>query len=111
MQNMKPVKFLGDSLEQIRAFPGPAQSIAGFQLDRIQRGVEAEDWRPMTSVGSGVREIRVKETSGAFRVIYLATLADAIYVLHAFRKTTQQTEKRDIDLAAARLRDLMRGKT
>lgn len=106
---MKPVKFLGDSLDQIRAFPAPAQSVAGFQLDRIQRGMEAEDWKPMKSIGQGVREIRIREASGAFRILYLATLAEAVYVLHAFRKTTQQTEKRDIDLASARFRELMRG--
>lgn len=63
----------------------------------------------MKSVGPGVREIRVRETSGAFRIIYLATLPKAVYVLHAFRKTTQKTEKRDLELATARLRDLMRG--
>lgn len=106
---MKPVQFLGDSLEQIRAFPNPAQTIVGYQLDRVQRGIEAEDWKPMKSVGPGVREIRVREASGAFRIIYLATLPKAVYVLHAFRKTTQKTEKRDLELAAARLRDLMRG--
>lgn len=106
---MKPVKFLGDSLDQIRAFPNPAQTIVGYQLDRIQRGFEAEDWKPMKSVGPGVREIRVREASGAFRIIYLATFPKAVYVLHAFRKTTQKTEKRDLELATARLRDLMRG--
>lgn len=63
----------------------------------------------MKIIGPGVREIRVREASGAFRVIYLATLPSAVYVLHAFRKKTQKTEKQDIDLAAKRLRDLMRG--
>ncbi|MBX8500842.1 type II toxin-antitoxin system RelE/ParE family toxin [Pseudomonas cichorii] len=106
---MKPLKFLGDSLDQLRGFPLAAQSIAGFQLDCIQRGIEPDDWKPMKIIGPGVREIRVREASGAFRVIYLATLPNAVYVLHAFRKKTQKTEKQDIDLAAARLRDLMRG--
>ncbi|WP_341521491.1 type II toxin-antitoxin system RelE/ParE family toxin [Pseudomonas sp. G.S.17] len=106
---MKPVKFLGDSLDCLREFPSAAQSVAGFQLDRVQRGIEPEDWKPMSSIGIGVCEIRVREPTGAFRILYLATLPTAVYVLHAFRKKSQKTAKRDIDLAAKRLRDLMRG--
>ena len=108
---MKPLKFLADSLDRLREFPVPAQSIAGFQLDRVQRGIAPDDWKPMPAIGVGVREIRVREISGAFRVVYLATLPDAVYVLHAFRKTTQKTEGRDIALATQRLKDLMRNKT
>jgi len=63
----------------------------------------------MPSIGAGVREIRIRDTSGAFRLIYVATLADAIHVLHAFQKKSQRTAQRDIDLAAARLRQLKRG--
>ncbi|WP_095094927.1 type II toxin-antitoxin system RelE/ParE family toxin [Pseudomonas sp. Irchel 3A5] len=107
---MKPLIFLGDSLEQLREFPIPAQSIAGFQLDRVQRGIAPEDWKPMASIGAGVREIRVREISGAFRVVYLATLPNAVYVLHAFRKTTQKTANRDIALATHRLGYLMRNR-
>ena len=59
----------------------------------------------MKTVGAGVREIRVREASGAFRIIYLATLPDRVLVLHAFQKKTQQTPQRDIDLAARRLRE------
>jgi len=60
----------------------------------------------MPSIGPGVREIRVCDETGAFRVICIATLVDAIYVLHAFQKKTQRTSKRDLDLAAARLRQI-----
>jgi len=59
----------------------------------------------MPSIGAGVREIRVREPAGAFRVIYVATFADVAYVLHAFQKKTRQTAKRDVDLAASRLRE------
>jgi len=62
----------------------------------------------MKTVGPGVREIRVRDAAGAFRVIYIATLADAVYVLHAFQKKSQATSKRDLDLATARFKDLMR---
>jgi phage-related protein len=61
----------------------------------------------MTAIGAGVREIRVRDATGAFRVIYIATLADAVYVLHAFAKKTQAESKRDLDLAATRFRQLM----
>jgi phage-related protein len=59
----------------------------------------------MRSSGAGVREIRVRERAGAFRAIYVATFADVVYVLHAFQKKTRQTAKRDVDLAASRLRE------
>jgi phage-related protein len=61
----------------------------------------------MPSIGVGVREIRVRERAGAFRVIYVGTFADAVYVLHAFQKKNRQTAKRDVDLAASRLRQQM----
>lgn len=77
-------------------------------MDRVQRGLEPSDWKPMQSIGAGVREIRVKERSGAFRVIYIAVLADAVYVLNAFQKKSQRTPKREIELAADRLRVLKR---
>ena len=105
---MKPVEFLGDSLDAIRAFPAAVRRRAGYQLDRLQHGLDPNDWKPMTSVGSAVREIRIRDGSGAFRVIYVAHLADAVYVLHAFRKKTQKTPGRDIELAASRLRALLR---
>ena len=60
----------------------------------------------MTSVGPGVREIRIRDEAGAFRVLYIAKIEDAVYVLHAFQKKTQQTAKRDLDLAATRLRKI-----
>jgi phage-related protein len=105
---MKPVSFRGDALAAIRAFPDGARRDAGFQIDRVQRGLEPDDWKPMKTIGSGVREIRVRQAAGAFRVIYIATLPDAVYVLHAFQKKSQQTSKHDLDVAAARFKDLMR---
>jgi phage-related protein len=106
---MKPVVFLGDSLDRVRAFPEGARRDAGFQIERVQRGLDPDDWKPMTTVGAGVREIRVRHVSGAYRVIYVASFAEAVYVLHAFVKKTQRTAQRDLDLASARLRELKRG--
>jgi phage-related protein len=62
----------------------------------------------MNTVGQGVREIRIREEEGAFRVIYVARFEDAIYVLHCFQKRTQKTPKADLDLAAKRYRDLVK---
>ena len=104
---MKPIAFLGSSLDDLRGFPVDARREAGHQLDRVQRGFDPDDWRPMPSIGAGVREIRVRERAGAFRVIYVATFVDVVYVLHAFQKKTRQTAKRDVDLAASRLREQM----
>lgn len=105
---MKPIAFQGGSLDDLRAFPTEARREAGHQLDRVQRGLEPDDWKPMPSVGPGVREVRMRDDTGAFRVVYTATRPEAVYVLHAFQKKTQQTAKRDLDLARARLRDLTR---
>lgn len=102
---MKPISFLGDSLARLRDFPDDARSEPGYQLSEVQLGNDPDDWKPMKTVGPGVREIRVREASGAFRVIYLATLPDRVLVLHAFQKKTQQTAQKDIDLAARRLRE------
>ncbi len=102
---MKPISFLGDSLARIRDFPDDARLSAGYQLNEVQLGNEPHDWKPMKTVGAGVREIRVREASGAFRAVYLATLPDRILVLHAFQKKTQATAQKDIDLAARRLRE------
>jgi len=103
---LKPIEFAGDSLARLRDFPPIARRDAGYQLDRVQRGLEPDDWRPMQAVGPGVRELRIRDRAGAFRIIYLATLADCIVVLHAFQKKTQRTAKHDIDLAAKRFREL-----
>jgi len=105
---VKPIAFQGGSLDDLRAFPTEARREAGHQLDRVQRGLEPDDWKPMPAVGPGVREVRVRDDTGAFRVIYTATRPEAVYVLHVFQKKTQQTARRDLDLAKARLRDLTR---
>lgn len=81
--------------------------MTGFQLDRVQRGLEPFDWKPLTSIGPGVREIRVRDDTGAFRVICLARLVDAVYVLHCFRKKSQRTPQGDIDIARRRLQQVM----
>jgi phage-related protein len=108
MTDPKPVEFLDSALDDLRAFPLGARREAGHQIDQVQRGLEPDDWKPMNTVGQGVREIRIRDAAGAFRVIYVAKFADAIYVLHCFQKKTQKTSKTDLDLAAKRYRDLLK---
>lgn len=105
---MKIVTFLGDSLKCLREFPEDARQDAGYQLDKVQRGEQPDDFKPMPSIGKGVEEIRIWDESGTYRVIYTARVADRVYVLHAFQKKTQATSKRDIDTAKERFNQLMR---
>lgn len=106
---MKEVEFLGDSLKAISGFPRNARQAAGRQLAKVQKGNQPDDFKPMPEIGKGVEEIRVREESGIYRVVYTARLADAIYVLHAFQKRTMQTSKQDIEIATRRFKQLMRG--
>lgn len=101
---MKSIVFLGDSLDIVRAFPEQARRQAGFELRRVQHGLDPSDWKPMRSIGAGAREIRVRDANGAFRLLYIASFADAVYVLHAFQKKTKKTANRELDIAASRLR-------
>jgi phage-related protein len=105
----RAVVFLASSLADLRGFPDVARQRAGHQLDLVQAGRDPDDWKPMPSIGAGVREIRIRDASGAFRVIYVATFAEAIFVLHCFRKTTQKTARTDLDLATRRYRTIAGG--
>lgn len=105
---MKDIEFLGDSLDALRNFPDGARQDSGYQLDKVQRGLDPDDWKPMKTIGSGVKEIRLTDEQGQFRVVYVAKLADAVYVLHCFKKTTQKTSPKDIDLAKSRYKELVR---
>jgi len=102
---MKLLKFVGHSLSDIRKFPEAAKREAGYQLSQIQLGFEPSDWKPMSSIGSGVREIRIHKDA-EFRVIYLTRLHETVYVLHAFQKKAQKTPKKDIDLIRTRVKHI-----
>ena len=104
---MKVVRFLGDSRKALQEFPDDARREAGYQLDRVQMGLPADDFKPMPSIGKGVEEIRVWEASGTYRVVYTARLAETVYVRHAFQKKTRATSPRDIEIARERFRQLM----
>lgn len=103
---MKSIEFCGNTLSTIRDFPVQVKHVIGHELDKVQRGLNPTDWKPMPTVGKGVREIRIYE-GGQYRVIYLTKYTNIIYVLHVFRKKTQKTRQQDIELARTALRKLL----
>ena len=102
---MKPIEWIGSSLEVVRDFPEIARQQVGYQLYRVQTGFDPSDWKPMNSIGANVREIRM-HVRGEYRVIYIATFEEAVYVPHAFQKKTRTTTKRDLSLATSRLTEV-----
>lgn len=105
--NIKRVEWLGDSRERVREFSDDARGDVGFELWEVQQGNEPSDWKPMPSIGLGVKEIRV-QAGNAYRLIYVARFSEAVYVLHAFEKKSRKTSKSDVALARNRFRSLVR---
>ena len=103
----KPVIWLGSALDDLRAFPDEARRSAGHEIHLVQMGLEPSDWKPMSSVGPGVMELRI-HSQLEHRVFYLARFAKAVFVIHAFQKKTRKTAKHDIDLAKHRLTEVLR---
>ena len=106
---MKKIAFQGSSLDDLREFAPSARNEAGYQLDKVQHGLMPDDLKPMPTIGKGVWELRITDEAGKFRVIYIAKLKDAIYVLHCFQKKTQKTSQKDLDIAHQRLSQLRQG--
>jgi phage-related protein len=104
----KSIEWLGSSRTDLRALPEDARRALGFDLRRVQGGRLPRDWKPMPTVGAGVVEIRVRDATGAYRLMYVAKLADAIFVLHVFEKKSQKTAKLDLALAENRYATLRR---
>lgn len=110
MSNEKQILWIGSAYGDLLAFPKDARKEAGFQLGKVQAGFEPSDWKPFDSVGPGTREIRIKEASGIYRVMYVAKFEEAIYVLHCFQKKTQTTSRQDQAIAAARYRAIVKAR-
>src|ERR1035441_7518518 len=101
MDDEKQMRWVGSAYDDLLAFPKDARKEAGFQLGKVQAGLDPADWKPCDDAGAGTREIRIKEASGIYRVLYVAKLEEAIYVLHCFQKKTQVASKQDKAVAAA----------
>lgn len=104
MPDDKEIRWVGSAYDDLVGFPDEPRRAAGFQLRKIQAGLEPEDWKPFDEVGAGTREIRIREADGIFRVMYVAKFEEAVYVLHCFQKKSQATSARDKDIVAARYR-------
>jgi len=103
----KSATFVGSSLQDLRNFPRSVRREAGFQLDRVQHGEDPVDWKPMSTIGSGVCEIRIRDEAGAFRLMYVVRFPEAVYVLHSFQKKSQKTAKKDLALAKSRYQEVL----
>lgn len=102
---MKPLNFIGSSLDDLRNFPEEARRAAGFELHAVQSGLEPSDWKPMPGIGRGVKEIRL-HVLGEWRVIYVAQFKDAVHVLHSFQKKSRKTSQHDVEIARKRYKQI-----
>lgn len=112
--NEKPINWRGGSLHDIKddaIFTPKARQEAGHQLSLVQAGLDPDDWKPMELAGAGTKEIRINLDDGWFRVMYVAKFAEAVYVLHCFKKKTNATSKRDLDIASKRYKAVIRERT
>lgn len=104
---MKDVKFVGSALDDLRAFPKSPRQDMGRQINRIQQGNEPLDWKPIKSVGPGVREIRIRDEGNNYRCMYVTNLGQSVYVLHVFMKKSQKTLSKDIEIAKSRFKEVL----
>ncbi|WP_085483715.1 type II toxin-antitoxin system RelE/ParE family toxin [Paraburkholderia susongensis] len=107
MGQEKQIRWLGSSFRDLLGFPAEARRRAGFQLHKIQAGLDPDDWKAFDSIGAGTREIRIKSEDGIFRVMYVTKFVEAIYVLHCFQKKTQKLGARDKKIAEMRYRAIV----
>jgi phage-related protein len=103
---MQDLAFVGSSQDDIRDFPEDVRREAGYQLDKVQRGEQPTDFKPMKTIGSGTYEVRIKEHGDEFRVFYVTKFRNKIYVLHAFQKKSRKTSQRDTNIGRRRYRML-----
>ena len=104
MDDEKQIRWVGSAYDDLLAFPKDARKEAGYQLGKVQAGLEPTDSKPFDDVGPGTREIRIRDANGIYRVMYVAKFEEAVYVLHCFQKMTQVISKQDKAIAAARYR-------
>ncbi len=98
----KQIDWRGSSFDDLCAFPDDAKRNAGYQLRKVQKGEQPDEYKPMPEIGSGVTEVIVDTSDGWFRVMYVAKFEEAVYVLHAFQKKSNKTAQGDKDVAKRR---------
>ena len=110
MRDDKEIRWAGSSFDDLIHFPEGPRKEAGYQLSKVQAGLDPDDWKPFNDVGQGTKEVRIKDAAGIFRVMYVAKFEEAIYVLHCFQKKTEATAKKDKDIAEARYRAIVQSR-
>lgn len=103
---MKSITWLGNTHETVKNYSSNVRQEIGYNLDKVQRGLEPIDWKQMTAIGHGVKEIRIHQNN-EYRILYVAKFHETIYVLNCFVKKSEQTLKSDLDLAKKRYIDLV----
>jgi len=107
----KPIDWRGSSFKDIKddgIFSADARREAGHQLNLVQMGLDPDDWKPFEEVGAGTKEIRINLDDGLFRVMYVAKFAEAVYVLHCFKKKSRVTSKQDKEIATSRYKAVIK---
>ena len=99
---MQDLAFVGSSRDDLREFPDSARREAGYQLDKVQRGEQPTDFKPMKTVVSGTYEIRIKESVDEYRVFYVAKMGDTVYVRPACQKKSRKTPERHLSVGRRR---------
>jgi phage-related protein len=108
MDGEKDLRWIGSSYADLLDFPREPRREAGFQLAKVQAGLDPTDWKPFPDVGAGAKEIRIKDKDGTFRVMYVAKFEEAIYVMHCFQKKSRATSMKDRRIAGDRYRAVIK---
>jgi phage-related protein len=106
---LKPIRWLGTTRDDIREQGRAIRYELGQQLLRVQMGLMPNNYKPMSTVGPGADEIRVRDADGVARLMYVAKFHETICILHVFTKKTQRTPKTDIEIAKKRYREARDG--
>ncbi len=111
MSSEKPIYWIGTSYKDLLEFSSAVKQDAGYQLHRIQNGLDPECWKPFQTIGAGVKEVRISDDGNAFRIMYVAKFRGKIYVLHSFQKKSQKTSAQDISIARNRYNAVVKEET
>jgi phage-related protein len=98
------VAWEGDSKEVLSGFPAGVKQNLGFELWQLQQGERPTDYRPLSSIGSGVFELRDQDERAWYRAVYLSRINDVIHVLHCFEKKSREMPRKDFEKAKQRLK-------
>jgi phage-related protein len=103
--NLRPITWLGSSLDDLKELPRSVQREVGFSLHQVQEGKTPSNAKPLKETGSGILEIVSDYNKNTYRAVYAVKLGDDVYVLHVFQKKSKhgiETPKKEIDLIKQR---------